>query len=178
MMRRHTTRPVPSTTSPSRASSLSSARWRCVVWMPAFNARPHEGDRHPRAQPHDGQTFKVEVKTTERGVRGSSIFGPCFAWLMDESHGALRDGDLIYAFVVLDRAQQRHRIFLVPAADVASYIRWEYKHWRRHSTRQTGKVSPMRMFRIPEGSSRCPTPSSWRDGQSRQWERNWSIFEK
>ncbi len=31
-----------------------------------------------------GRTFKVEVKTTERGVRGSGIFGLCYAWLMDD----------------------------------------------------------------------------------------------
>jgi hypothetical protein len=48
------------------------------------------------------RTFKVEVKTSERPMNRSSIFGPCHTWLMDERHANLSDSDLIYAFVLLD----------------------------------------------------------------------------
>src|SRR6266849_3998640 len=157
MMRRHTTR-RPTRTSPVNYISLAGeffvlgelALRRLDASLTLGHTKEIDILVLNRAT---GRTFKIEVKTTERGVRGSGIFGPCYAWLMDESHGALRDADLVYAFVLLDRVQQRHRIFLVPATDVASYVRWEYKYWRSHSVRQTGKVSPMRMFRIPEGAS-------------------------
>ena len=126
----------------------------------------------------NGRTFKLEVKTTEKGVRGSRAFGASYAWLMDQAHGAVVGGDLVYCFVVLKRGE-RPKFFLVPSADVASYIRWEYEHWKRHATRRTGKVSPMRMFRIPaEKVPGSNLPPSWRDGRWRRWEDNWGIFSR
>jgi hypothetical protein len=122
------------------------------------------------------RTFKVEVKTSQRPINRSTIFGPCHTWLMDERHGHLADPELVYAFVLLDRTEPRARMFLVPAADVAAYVAWEHKHWRRHSVRQTGKTTRMRVFRIPTGDDRCKTPPSWRDGRWRDWEDNWAIF--
>lgn len=123
-----------------------------------------------------GRTFKLEVKTTAKGSRGSRAFGRSYAWLMDQEHGDVVDRDLVYAFVVL-RRDERPKFFLVPSADVAAYVRWEFEHWKRHATRRTGKVSPMRMFRIPaEKVPNSNLPRSWRDGRWRRWADNWRIL--
>jgi len=123
-----------------------------------------------------GRTFKLEVKTTARGVRGSRAFGASYAWLMDEAHGRIVAGDLVYVFVALSR-DDRPKFFLVPSADVAEYIRWEFEFWKQHSTRRTGKVSPMRMFRIPAGDVPASSlPPSWEGGRWRRWEQNWKIL--
>lgn len=123
-----------------------------------------------------GRTFKVEVKTSERPLNRSAIFGPCYTWLMDERHARLTDSDLVYVFVLLDHREPRARMFLLPATDVAAYIGWEHGHWREKSARQTGKPTTMRNFRIPAGDGECPLPPAWRDGRWRHWENNWSIF--
>lgn len=126
------------------------------------------------------QTFQLEVKTTAKGVQRSKIFGLHYGWLMDERHGHVSNDNLLYAFVLLDEEkgkQRRPRFFFVPSGDVAAYIRWEYKTWRRHSTRQTGKPSLMREFRIPIGDvSRKKLPPFWRDRQWQRFEGNWGIF--
>jgi len=56
------------------------------------------------------RTFKVEVKTTGRGVRRAKIFGQNYAWLMHERAAKLRDRDLIYVFVYLDRQKDSKRV--------------------------------------------------------------------
>jgi len=125
-----------------------------------------------------GRTFRLEVKTGGSGIRRNHIFRSYgYEWFMNERHAHLEAPDLVYCFVRLDARLERQRFFLVPSADVASYIRWEYRHWRRHSKRQTGKVSPMRTFRVPvEESPRMALPQSWRDGRWRRWKDNWAIF--
>ena len=127
-----------------------------------------------------GRTFKLEVKTTEKSIRGGRKFGASYAWIMDEEHGRVVAPDLIYCFVAL-RRDAAPKFFLVPSADVAAYVRWEYEHsrrWkRRHSPDRPHKVSPMRMFRIPaDGGAHSRVPPSWRDGRWRRWEDNWSIL--
>lgn len=123
-----------------------------------------------------GQTFKLEVKTTSKGVRGSSAFGASYAWLMHQKHGGIAEGDLVYCFVAL-RPGERPEFFLVPSADVAEYVRWEFEHAKLHKIRPTGKISPMRMFRLPSAEvPRSNLPPSWRDGRWRRWRDNWEIL--
>lgn len=126
------------------------------------------------------QTFQLEVKTTAKGVQRSEIFGLHYGWLMHERHGHVSNDNLLYAFVLLEegnKKKRKPRFFFVPSGDVAAYIRWEYRTWRRHSTRQTGKLSSMREFRIPIGDvSRKKLPPFWRDGRWQRYEDNWRIF--
>jgi hypothetical protein len=123
-----------------------------------------------------GGMFRVEVKTSARPPRRSAIFGHCYTWLMDERHAHVSGPDLVYAFVLLNSQGSPTRFFLVPSPDVAAYIAWEYAHWRENSKRQTGKVTTMRVFRIPKGDSSCPVPPSWSDQRWKHWEDNWAIF--
>ena len=123
------------------------------------------------------RTFKVEVKTSTKPRRTSSIFGAAYEWMMDERHGRLEAPDLVYAFVRLGREPEERTFFLVPSSDVAAYIRWEFQHWKSHSTRRTGKTSSLRTFRMPQGQPKVDAlPPSWRDERWRRWEGNWAIF--
>jgi len=126
------------------------------------------------------RTFRLEVKTSGTGIRRSRVFrSEGYEWLMDERHGHLQAPDLVYCFVQISLRPERRRFFLVPSGDVASYIRWEYPYWRRHSKRQTGNVSSMRTFRIPvKESSGMALPRSWRDDRWAEWEDNWAVFER
>jgi hypothetical protein len=123
-----------------------------------------------------GRTLKIEVKSTEKAVRGGRRFGASYAWLMKQQHADALDPDLVYCFVALPPGAAP-KFFLVPAAEVAAYVRWEYEHAQRLKTRRTGKVSPLRMLRIPAGDvPRSNMPPSWRDGRWRRWEGNWEIL--
>ena len=93
--------------------------------------------------------FRLEVKATEKGVRGSRAFGRSYAWLMKQKHGKITDRRLVYCFVALNRGG-RPQFFLVPSKDVAAYIRWEFKHAKRFKTRHTGKVSSLRVFLLDD----------------------------
>jgi hypothetical protein len=124
-----------------------------------------------------GRTFKLEVKTTKKGVQGNRIFGPSYAWMMDVRHGRLRAKDLVYCFVLLDPKRGRRQFFLVPSGDVAAYIRWNHRYFLRRVRKRRNPDSPIRVFRIPaQGARRNPVPSSWRNGRWQRWEDNWAIF--
>lgn len=125
-----------------------------------------------------GRTFKLEVKTTGKGVEQRTIFGRNYSWLMNEKHERVRARDLIYCFVLLDHERPAPRVFLVPSRDVAAYVRWEHRHWKRHSTSsRTGKPTSMRVFRIPaEDPLKKWLPPRWGDGRWKRYEGNWSIL--
>lgn len=130
------------------------------------------------------RTFKVETKTTGKSIRNERAFGRNYGWMMSEVHGRLTDPDLVYCFVHLGDTvggERRSRFFLVPSADVAAYVRWEYAHVERHreryGRRRLGKQREGRMFRIPAGEPRNPiVPPTWRDGRWRRYEGSWQIF--
>jgi len=129
-----------------------------------------------------GRTFKVEVKTTEGRSRGSKLFGRHYSWLMNEKHGRITDEDLVYCFVLLDphsKGPTERRILLVPAVEVARYIRWNQRYWEREqrAKRRRGKVSQLRQFRFPAEEVKAVVPRSWRPRQLwRTWEDNWKTF--
>ncbi len=123
-----------------------------------------------------GWTFKLEVKTTAKGIRTERAFGRNHAWLMHEKHERIVAPDLVYVFSERPPGE-RPTFFLVPSADMAAYVRWEHTHFKRHRRRRTGMNTSMRMFRIPaEGVPPSRVPPSWRDGRWRRWADNWEIF--
>jgi hypothetical protein len=129
-----------------------------------------------------GRTFKAEVKTTEGRVRGSKLFGPHYSWLMSEKHSRIKDDDLVYCFVLLSPGAGglvAHRIFLVSAIEVATYVAWNHTYWedQPRGNRRPSRPSTLRQFRLPVGEGKAVVPPSWRDGRWRQWEDNWAIFE-
>jgi hypothetical protein len=128
-----------------------------------------------------GRTFRVEVKTTKRRMRRSECFGPHYGWLMHERHGRLTGDDLVYVFVVLTDDPAGRRFFLVPAADVATYIPWQQKRYEAHTNRPgAGRATSMRMFRVPavETPMAAHLPREWADGRWRRWASDWQIFER
>ena len=131
---------------------------------------------------HTGRTFKVEVKTTEGRSRGSKMFRRHYSWLMNVKHGRITDENLVYCFVLLGPgtvgATQR-RIFLVPAIEVARYIRWNQRYWEKEQRAKGrhGKETSIRQFRVPAEEGRIVVPRSWRPKELwRTWEDNWTTF--
>ncbi len=129
-----------------------------------------------------GRTFRVEVKTTEGRSRGSRMFRRHYSWLMNVKHGRITDESLVYCFVLLGPgtagATQR-LIFLVPAVEVARYIRWNQRYWEKEQLARGrhGKESSLRQFRVPAEEGKVIVPRSWRPKQLwRTWEDNWETF--
>jgi hypothetical protein len=121
--------------------------------------------------------FKLEVKTTHKAVQQSGIFGPSYAWLMDERHADVSAEKLIYCFVLVSEKPKGARFFLVPSVEVATYVGWEHPYWKEQSTRRTGQSTRVRTFRIPIGEpAREQIPPEWSDGRWRQFEDHWEIF--
>lgn len=111
--------------------------------------------------------FKVQVKTSTRHGRTYS------RWPMEERQEAVRDRDLVYCFVLLERGQKPPRFFWVRADDVATFLHWEHRKFRRRG----GRPNPMRVFRIPVGTaSGRDFPPSWRDRRWEHFEENWRLF--
>ena len=113
--------------------------------------------------PKSGVVRKVEVKTTRRGLANHRLFGPSrfFSWTLGVRNESASSPDLVYCFVVLGRPGELPKFFLVPAPEVAKYLKWEHKHWleARH-----GKDNDIRTFRIEEHD-----PKGYRD--------KWTLFD-
>jgi hypothetical protein len=122
------------------------------------------------------KTFKVEVKTTEGGIRRSSLFKSHYSWLMHERHAEARERDLVYAFVLLSSSRARPRFFLVSAGHVAEQIRKTQELWevgRTPAQRREAPASSVRQFRFPAEVEPRKWPA-W--PASAAWEENWAIF--
>jgi hypothetical protein len=113
--------------------------------------------------PRSGTIRKVEVKTTRRGLARHHVFGPSlfYCWPLSVKHESVSAKDLVYCFVTLGQPGELPKFFLVPAPEVAQYVKWEHQHWlKARSVRE----NDMRMFRVEEHD-----PKGYRD--------NWALFE-
>ncbi len=94
--------------------------------------------------------YKVEVKTTDQPPRHEKLFGEekFWIWAMSKKHEEIIDDKLFYCFVALEGVKKLPRFFIVPSAEVATYVREQHRLWL--STRkQPVKETSMRKFRIP-----------------------------
>jgi hypothetical protein len=118
--------------------------------------------------PRTGRMRRVEVKTTRRRPAPALLWHPgsakAYAWTMSVKHEAIRDANLIYCFVWLGGPPTSPLVFVVPAADVAKYVKWEHRLWLRSRKRKPDPNNPMRQFRVEESD-----PHGYLD--------NWTRFE-
>jgi hypothetical protein len=118
--------------------------------------------------PKTGRLRRVEVKSTTRQPKPAQLWHPeslrAHSWTMSEKHERLNDKDLLFCFVHLTGALHVPRIFVVPAGDVAAYVRWEHLLWLRSRKRGPDPENPMRQFRIPETD-----PKGYAE--------NWALFD-
>lgn len=114
--------------------------------------------------PRSGRVRMVEVKTTRNAPSNQRMFGVCrfYCWPMGVKHESVPTGDLIYCFVMLGRLDELPKFFLVPAAEVAQYVRWEHREWLK--AKDGRNENTMRVFRIEEHD-----PKSYRD--------HWTLFD-
>jgi hypothetical protein len=127
-------------------------------------------------------TFRVEVKTTGKGAKRQRLFGQNYDWLMHRRHQEITDRDLVYVFVYLDPdapTQARPRFFVVPAADVAVYVRWNHEESLKWKKQRKNLESTIREFRIPVGPpAKTAIPPVWNDGRWKTWENGWAVFQQ
>lgn len=73
----------------------------------------------------------VEVKTRRQAIGRHSLFGPSrfYAWPLSQKHESVASPDLVYCFVALGAPGELPKFFLVPAREVAEYVRWEHQTW-------------------------------------------------
>lgn len=118
------------------------------------------------ANPETGSVHKIEVKTTRLQPRKAPLFGAgrLFAWPLSAKHEVSLPGNCYFCFVHLSGPEVMPRFFVVPAAKVAEYVRWEHQYWLK-SKRGVAKHrdNSMRQFRIAEHD-----PD--------HYENNWSVF--
>ena len=121
--------------------------------------------------PRSGRMRRVEVKSTRQGPVPARLWHPdsatAHSWTMSEKHEALNDENLLFCFVQLSGATSQPLVFVVPAGEVASYVKWEHKLWLksgRNGPRKENKENKMRRFRIEETD-----PKGYRN--------NWGLFE-
>lgn len=113
--------------------------------------------------PRTGSMRRVEVKTRRNNLGSETLFGPrpFYSWQMSAKHERIKDRELVYCLVALDDPASRPRFFLVPAEEVAKYVRWEHRKWLRAHPR--AKTNDIRRMRIDVSD-----PSGYED--------NWSLF--
>ena len=113
--------------------------------------------------PRSGTVRKVEVKTTRSALARHRVFGASlfYSWRLSVKNESVSAQDLVYCFVMLGQRGQLPKFFLVPAPEVAHYVKWEHQHWLKATA---GRENDMRMFRIEEHD-----PKGYRD--------NWALFE-
>jgi len=118
--------------------------------------------------PRTGKMRRVEVKSTRRKPASAKLWHPdsdkVYAWTMSAKHEALRDPDLVFCFVHLAGPVNQPLTFVVPAAEVSRYVKWEHRLWLRSRHRRLSADNPMRQFRIEDSD-----PRGYRD--------NWDLFE-
>jgi hypothetical protein len=116
------------------------------------------------SNPRSGRVRTVEVKTTRRGLRNHPLFGSSrfYAWPMSHRHEATQPPDLVYCFVVLGQPGEPPKFFIVPAHEVAEYVRWQHQVWLMAKTGRNDNA--MRTFRIEQND-----PKGYRD--------NWTLFD-
>ena len=118
--------------------------------------------------PRTGRMRRVEVKSTRQAPVRARLWHPnsekVYSWTMSEKHEAIDDKDLLFCFVHLSGAGSQPMIFVVPANDVARYVRSEHQIWLRARKRGPRPDNKIRMFRVEETD-----PHGYRD--------NWAFFE-
>jgi len=87
------------------------------------------------ANPDTGRMRKIEVKTTTKSA---------LTWVMQEKHERLNDPDLFFCFVAITK-DNGFRFFVVPSADVASYLRRAHKQWADEKPSRK-RTTTMRIF--------------------------------
>ena len=126
------------------------------------------------SHPKTGKMFKLEVKTNHRSSRsagGSSrLFGKFVsAWIMNEKHETIRDPNLFYCFVNIDKNGQSFRFFIVPSPIVAKYVHEQHILFIDEKESHS-RESKMRMFRMGFKNERYSIPTPLVEDYENNWD--------
>jgi hypothetical protein len=103
-------------------------------------------------QPSTGRLFRLEVKTTSSPPKAEKVFGTgkCHVWMMSQKHEGLVSPDLVYCFVCLIGVGSAPKVFVVPSAVVAAYVREQHAKYNAARGFVGVDTNSMRMFRVHE----------------------------
>ncbi|MBP7088784.1 MAG: hypothetical protein KBB01_05760 [Candidatus Omnitrophica bacterium] len=128
------------------------------------------------SDPETGDMFKVEVKTnymSSQSAGGSSkLFGKYIsAWPMNEKHEHIKEPNLFYCFVNINKEGQSFRYFIVPSKVVAQYVKRQHKLWLDEKETHS-RSNKMRTFRIGLKEEKYPIPTPTVE----EYENNWDFL--
>ena len=122
--------------------------------------------------PETGKLFKLEVKTTTNSPTKSKHYGLNIEWQMNIKHEDIKDENLFYCFVQLERGMPDNpRFFIVPSATVAKYVKEDDVYYFTYEHRKPVKHTDMRLFRIGLDDKSRGLPIA-------DYENKWSYFDK
>ncbi|MFH0970169.1 MAG: hypothetical protein V1776_01780 [Candidatus Diapherotrites archaeon] len=123
------------------------------------------------ANPENGKTFRLEVKTASKGPYKSKQFGTNFEWHMAKKHETIHDDNLFYCFVLLQSPEIMPRFFIVPSKDVAKFVKEDDEYWHNLPRTKIVKKTDMRVFRLQADEKS-------RGLDRKRYENNWDYFKK
>ena len=110
------------------------------------------------SNPKSGKMYQLEVKTKIGRIQGQKnrTFGLTYEWIMHKKHETLKQKNLFYCFVLINKrmvqkgksnAEEKDlRFFVVPNESVKKYIKVQHRFWLKG--KKNRKDNPMRKFRI------------------------------
>jgi hypothetical protein len=86
------------------------------------------------SDPRTLKMFKLEVKTNYKNRRSeptvSKVHGKTLSgWIMDKKHERIKDPDLFYCFVNIEKQTNIFNFYIVPSRVVAKYVAEQHQHW-------------------------------------------------
>ena len=121
------------------------------------------------SDPETGKMFRLEVKTRyDNKPTRSKLFGRALTWVMGAKHEAIKDPNLYYCFVNIEKEAKTFKVYIVPGDTVAKYVKEQHQFWRKETN---GKDSNVRQFRLglADGGYLIDTPLA------KNYENNWDF---
>lgn len=130
------------------------------------------------SDPTNMKMYKLEVKTNYQNSRNklqiSKVHGKIVCgWIMNKKHEGIKDCNLFYCFVNINKQTNLFKFYIVPSKIVAKYVKDEHQNWLNEKRKEGKKVkdSEMRIFRIGLKEEKYVTSTP----TAEQYENNWEF---
>lgn len=123
------------------------------------------------SNPETGKMRRLEVKThSNNKPYNNENFGRIISqWRMDERHENIRDKDLFYCFVSIERNTNHFEFYIVPSAIVADFLKRSHQHWLESGPHRVD--NPMRAFQLGSKAFKYPIKMPLAEKYCRYWDQ-------